>query len=598
MFSSILFLISVIFLTISFLLLKKSDIKLNIIKWIFISLVLLFCFNSLISYILSYLKIPTTLLSLSIIYLLISLIIYIKFLKKERQRYYYNKKDLIHLIILFIIVLIVSFIRFGFPFSIRYNTIDPAVHFRSSYSFYKESFLLNFVQDKTLVNFVTWRFASYTNLGLIFKFLVPIVAENDFYNIYIIFDIFTLFMTSVLFYYLINNENKGIIKLIGAILFLLGYPLNNLLIGFFYVGHASCIIITIMLIIREFKYENMFFPSLYILNIGLTFTYYLFIPFVFLAEFLYFIKTKKVIRKFFWLFIFPLVLGFLYFILPTFSNTNMNLINQTKLDGYFYNDVFGNSLLFFPIISYYLYNKIKNKKIDFELIILISFSVIMIALNVCMLMHIIMTYYVSKYYYILWIICFVILFRVYDDYYEQNKIIFKNYALFMVITIVLSITNIEKQIIELNQEWNRTTPSMLFNVYNYNLYLYENPNTVFTSKEINDIKQLSKTLDISFFTNTEPERILWLINFIQDGKLDCPVNQFYDCIKEFYTKDINEYAIEYKKNYSVKKPYIYFYRSLYWTGDYNSETISSINNLINSNSFKVEYFENGFIIRE
>lgn len=594
---SILFIISSIILIIDFLLIKKSDNKLNIIKWLFISLILIFCFNSLIVYILSYISISSNLLSMSSIYLLISIFVYLKFLKNNKQKYYFNKKDLIYLFILLLVVVIISFIRFGFPLSITYKTLDPAVHFQSAYSFYKESFLLNFVQDKTIFNFETWRFASYTNLGLIFKFFSPFITENNFYNVYILYDILTLFITAVLFYYLINNESKGIIKLLGTILFLLGYPLNNLLIGFFYVGHATCIIVVIMLVVKELKPDNLMFFLLFILNIGLTFTYYLFIPFVFLDEFIYFFKTKHMIKKYFVIFVIPLLLGFIYFILPTFSNNDMNLINQTRIDGYFYNDVFGNLLLFLPIISYYFYYKFKEKKLDFELIMFLGLFILMIILNICMLTGLIMPYYVSKYYYILWILCFVILFRTYDDYYEKDKFIFKNYAVFMLFTIVLSISNIENKIIDLNTgEWNRTTPNMLFNVYNYNLYLINEPTTVFTSEEIEDIKSISNKIDNNFLTNTEPERIMWLINFIQKDKIDCPINQVYDCLKEKYYIDITTYLNNYDDIKLYDKNYIFFSRSIYWRESIVNADILNIINSVDNSVYKLYDFKSGFII--
>lgn len=581
---SILYILSSIILIVAFLSVKKSNSEFNIIKWIFISIVLLFCFNSLVTYILSYIKIPTTLLIISFVYILISIFIYIKFTRKEKQKYYLNKKDLIYLSIIFIIVIIVSIIRFGLPFSITYQTLDPAVHFQSSYSFYKESFLLNFVQDKTIFNFETWRFGSYVNLGIIFKFFSPIISENNFYNIYIIYDIFTLFISAGLFYYLIDGEKKSIIKTIGTILFMVGYPLNNLLFGFFYVGHASCIIITIMLLNKEMKQINMLFALLFLLNIGLTFTYYLFIPFVFLAEFIYFIKTKHIIKKYFLIFGIPLICCFIYFIMPTFNNNNMDLINQTQIDGYFYNDVLGNLLPFIPIIIYYFYYKIKAKKIDFEILLFAILFALMLILNICMLLNFIMPYYASKYYYILWIICFVILFRTYDEYYEKEKFIFKNYAIFLIINVFLSFTNIENKIIDLNTaEWNKTTPSMLFNVYNYNLKLMENPTVIFTANEIEDIKKLSKNFNGEFVTNTEQERILWLINFIQKDKINCPVNQTYDCIGELYKVDINEYI----NNVFSNKTYIFFARSIFWSEPYIDNNLLNIINTSNNKNIIV-----------
>lgn len=595
MLSSIIYIFSFILLISSFLLIKKSNKKLNIIKWVFITFVLIFCLNSVIVFILSYIGIKSNLITISIIYIILSLFITLFYLTKERQKYFFNKKDLIYIGIIFVVVLVISIIRFGFPFSIVYQTFDPAIHYQSSYSFYKYSYLLNFVQEKTMLNFETWRFASYTNLGIIFKIFSCFMNENNFYNLYILFDLFTLFLTGVLFYFLIDNNKNRIVKLIGCIIFICGYPLNNLIIGFFYVGHASLIIISIFLIINELEKKCINNILLFILNIGLMFTYYLYVPIIYCAEFLYFIKNreKRLFSKSILLFGIPIILGFLYFIYPTFSNNDMNLGNQIHLDGYFYNDVIGNTLLFLPIASFYFYYKLKEKKVNFEMIALLVLISFMIILNICMLLNIILPYYVSKYYYILWIFCFIILFRTFDEYYSLNKFVFKNYAIFMLFTIVLSISNIENAIINLNEgEHNKTTPNMLFNVYNYNLNEIINPVIVFNNNELNEIKNVSKNIDIDFYTNTEPERIMWLINFINNGKLDCPVNYTYECLKKNYYMELDDY-VNTKDN---KKNFIFFPRTIYWKYLYSSDILNTATYLEKAN-FLIESYNSFIVIR-
>ena len=96
----------------------------------------------------------------------------------------------------------------------------------------------------------------------------------------------------------------------------------------------------------------------------------------------------------------------------------MNLINQIGLDGYFYSDIFSNFILFFPIITYYFCNKKFNKKeMDYcslLFIFLIFFIIIILCWN---LLGIIKMYYVSKYFYILWIMCFLIFFKAIDKFY-------------------------------------------------------------------------------------------------------------------------------------------------------------------------------------
>lgn len=596
MLNSILYILSVICLIWCFLKLKKQDKELNLVKWIIISLILLFCFNSILVFILSYIKIKSNLLTLSIIYLSFSIILYFKYIyKKSVQKYFVDKKDIIVALVLFIVTILIAFIRFGFPFSIVYQTMDPGVHFQSAHSFYKESILLNFAQDNTIFNFETWRFASYTNLGLIFKFVSPFILESNFYNIYILYDLFTFFLTGMLFYYVINYSKKSkILYLVITIFFLAGYPLNNLLIGFFYVGHVSLIIMTILLLINELKDDNCLLYLLIVLNLGLTFTYYLFLPFVFLAEFVYFIKTKKIIKKYFFMFGMPLIFGFLYFVLPTFTNNNMNLINQTKIDGYFYNDVIGNVILFFPIICYYIYSKFKEKKFDIDSLMLVFLTVFMIVLTILMILGVILPYYVSKYYYILWILCFVIFSKTYNTYYSTNKLIFNIYFVFMGVIILFSTLNIEKKIIDLNEgDWNKTTPTMMFNVYRYNINLIDNAIIALNDDELVELKKEIDVINDQFMTNIEPEKIFWLINFIEPNPINCPINQVYDCIKHLYQGDFKNFVED-----DNKIQYIFFNRSIYSPYDFSYESIDDILNVSQTYNYVINKFDFGYIINK
>ena len=89
------YIISVIFLLVSFLMLKKSDKKESIISSTIYSIGLLYCYNIIIVLISSYLKIDGSLFSLSIFNYLIGMILnLIIFKKKEKQKYYFKKQEL------------------------------------------------------------------------------------------------------------------------------------------------------------------------------------------------------------------------------------------------------------------------------------------------------------------------------------------------------------------------------------------------------------------------------------------------------------------------------------------------------------------------
>ena len=288
---SIFYILSNILLIFSFIIIKKSNEKMNIVHWIFISLILLFCYNSIIVFMLSSLNIPSYLYILGIINSCLSGILLKKF-KNKKQEYYCKKSDIIATIVIALITLGVMIARFGLPFNIAYESCDPAIHFWTAKDFYEQSYLLNKVTDKTIVNFETRLTGSYTNLGLIFKVVSPLMNDFDLYIIYILFDIWMIFLSGMLFYILISNtKNKTtfIISLICTIMYFLGYPLNNVIFGFFYSGHAVTII-NLILILSKYLYDKKFNKNILIIMFsiimfGLFFTYYFYAPVVFISLF-------------------------------------------------------------------------------------------------------------------------------------------------------------------------------------------------------------------------------------------------------------------------------------------------------------------------
>ena len=97
----IIFFISTIALIISFILIKKVNKKISILTSIGIALVLDMCYNAFLCYVLTFFTIPNKLYILAIINFLISIILIIKILKKDKnnkfnlQKYSINKMEVI-----------------------------------------------------------------------------------------------------------------------------------------------------------------------------------------------------------------------------------------------------------------------------------------------------------------------------------------------------------------------------------------------------------------------------------------------------------------------------------------------------------------------
>ena len=139
----IIYCITTIILFINYILMRKTEEKIDILKQIALGFVLLFCYNTFICYVLTFFTIPVTLLSLGIINLIFSIIILIYILKTRKiQSYKIQKIDILYIALLGLATLFVAYINFGFPFEIKYETGDPSVHYLSSEVFAEEDRLL------------------------------------------------------------------------------------------------------------------------------------------------------------------------------------------------------------------------------------------------------------------------------------------------------------------------------------------------------------------------------------------------------------------------------------------------------------------------
>lgn len=245
---------------------------------------------------------------------------------------------------IFIACLAVSYVRFGFPFSIKYESGDSAVHFLTADIFSKEDKLLNNVKDELYGRFSARKIGSYVNSGLIMKCFEGAIDEIYNYRIFIGFGIFILFMTGSMMYSTLekfakNNFGK-IISLVVSLIFVMGYPLNSLLFGFEYMSLGLLVLCTLLHLVYYFEKEEFKRPFLLfmfaLVNFGLFCSYYMFIPFTYSALWIYFCiysyrKNKKIICKenivtLTITLLLPFFLGYAYHLAPGIYNIfNMDL---------------------------------------------------------------------------------------------------------------------------------------------------------------------------------------------------------------------------------------------------------------------------------
>lgn len=313
------------------ILIKKSDKKLNIFSQVLVITVLFACYNMLVCYIFSLIRLPITLLSLSIVSIIIITVEIVKILNdKQTQKYYIDKKDIIFILLVLAVILPIAHKQYGNIDSIKYYTTDARAHYYASKLFYQnETLLINTNEYQDFMPF------TYANEGIVYKVLAPIIGEFNLYKVFILSDIL-IWLTAIIIFYLLLKENadtwlKYIIICVACIIFALGYPLNSMLTGFHYLQVGINLILSTILIMNMKEItKNWKRAFMFLVNIGVIFAYNLFAPLVYIAEFVYLIyknykETKKIINKsliidvIITLFI-PGILAVAYFILPKLIN--------------------------------------------------------------------------------------------------------------------------------------------------------------------------------------------------------------------------------------------------------------------------------------
>lgn len=415
---SLTYLISIIALLTTAILVKKKENKLDIVKAITITVVLFLCYQTFISYAYTMLHIPITLLSLTITNIAIIVILAgVMIWKKEIQAYQFDLRDTIFIVILIFMVFFVSYCNFGMPINIKYIMTDASLHYLSAQEFYENESLLLTVDNIKSSNAMMP--GAYSNIGILFKTFAPWIGETNLYQVFIGFDIFALFLSGLMFFVTVKKYAKSTLTyfIAGAvsIIYLLGYPLNNMLFGYFYLGIGVLAINAIVAIMQDWKEEDKLntwhmIPTIFLLCFELFFSYYLFVPPIYGAIFIYYLfyfhKQKgkwinnKLITYSIITLIVPAIMGFCYHVLPgLLSTTQIQVGNVIQTEGYIYRNLFSNILLFIPFTIYYL---VKEKKIQFDMISIIIWILYMCVLYVSIFKLNISTYYFFKTYFVLW----------------------------------------------------------------------------------------------------------------------------------------------------------------------------------------------------
>lgn len=441
----ILYILSIILLGAGFLSFKKSDEKLNIIKWVTIFIIALMGYNITVCMILGLLKITCYLWLLSIINVIFGVLLGYKAVKnKDFQKYTVSKKDLVGLAILCAIfaVIVVKEIK-PQDGGLKYAAVDSAIHYRAAKHFSDNLMIFVNCEDKTIFNFNVMQTGSYINDGLLMNVINGLFGVPEYY-VYEMFDIGILFLSSLAFYSLILDKIKGKMGLaltcIFLWLFMFAYPYNSYMYGFSYLSlgvvFVTALLDTVPLLFSKEKMPAPFVISVIsLLAMGMIFSYCLFVPGVFAAICIYIFikdfkedgktylkifKKKTLIVTGILLLITALGIGYLF--VPTFFIADQtNLVDALQNPGGMYSELYANFEFYVLFGVLYIADIIiKARKKEFKIEFLDIFTWVFMAyfavVWLAMRLGIVSDYYFFKLYYILWVSVLAITVKLVNEY--------------------------------------------------------------------------------------------------------------------------------------------------------------------------------------
>lgn len=499
---NLIYLLSIFALLTNLYFLNKTGKKINGVTWFIYTIDLYLCYNIFLVFLLSTVHIPSNFYSLSAVNLLLSFSIYrLNYKKSEKiakniQKYYYNKHEIVFFIAISIVCLVIGIVRFNGFSDVVYETTDPNLHYKIAETFSKSNFLLN-DQNSVTEMYKTFSHSmsgTYINEGLLMRVFNFIPA----YKIHMIFDVLCLILYSLTFYVtaiqLKIGKKKDTLIFFITILYTVGYPLNNMIFGFSYLGFGVFIINLILLsfvLLNDYK-DNMnqnkiMMFLLFLLNYSLFFTYYLFVPAVYLSIGIYFLYCWINKKNSFWntiiycivSLVIPFIIGFIYFILPGFfDSSKVSSSSALAMEGYIYRDLFSNFILLFPILIYYFINTIKNKKISIDFIMTIVLVLFTVFIFILGMKGKASSYYYYKLYYVLWLMAWFSIAKVIGYSKKEESTYIWSWFLSLVFVIGVAGFKIESRIQSININFSPTIVSnSITNIYvwNFNRVIEEKP---------------------------------------------------------------------------------------------------------------------------
>ena len=457
----------------------------RIINNISISFVLLACFWCALLGLFGFLGIgySTNALTFINVLLLLFITLYCRVtnLSPTKQSYRIEPTDIIAFIVAICVAAYCGVRQFTPDLLINYETTDPANHFGASMSLFSGEIARG-------------QYFSYLISAAIISIASAIFPPNELYHAYVFSEIFMLAIAGLTFYSTavrFTEKKKPVPPVLLLFFYMLGYPLNNMIFGFSYLGTAvsliSVIIFCMTIYISNIDSERkVLFASLVSLSLfGLISSYSLFVPAIYFAVFLAIafllqkrkLPIKRIILEEITVFSFPVIIGFLVVYVSLFgSSSGSSVGGAIAIEGYIYRDLFSSFIPIAPFALLGAHSSVRDGGDEALTLLIISivFLLFTAALFIIGVMGFASSYYYYKTYYVLWLLAFLLAAQGISTGLKQCATLITCIAVVYCSLFVFAFSGLDAKLSQKRPLYNpEPTAYRLFQIYNFNFSRFD-----------------------------------------------------------------------------------------------------------------------------
>lgn len=473
---TILYIIAYIFLFYELFGIKKLNKKLNGVVSLVITFEIILWLNAILAGIINLIRIPVSLLSMSVLYFLLAIVLYFVSKGKEKQFYEWHLVDFMIIFLIILTAVMLGIKQHGNTMQIAYLTSDPALHME---------YALEIMESGSLNGKM---FFAPLNNGLFISLLSPFFAAEWYYKVFILADIIMFALAGSVFYSVVRTEahtgKQACFAGIMALIYMLGYPLNNKLFGFVYLGMSVTILMVIIYILQlYYSHEMNDGLSVVLLMLGcnaIVNCYMLFAPvvyfailFVVIARYKSKIFSWKAVSQCLGIFLLPCILAIYYCYFNFFVYKNVSVSEAIAAGGGIYAEVYSNFAFFIPFVIYAIIKWMRQRKHIALIIMIICFTLFMLGMLAMVFKGTGSFYYFYKIHHPMWmLVCWITAFGVMKLFKEQWEICF-SYLVMVIGLFACMRMGINNKIVEKEAQMgyfvrSNTFFNAGFDVYEYN----------------------------------------------------------------------------------------------------------------------------------